>query len=86
MSDPAPQIETASQFIDEKGGPAAVAQKVGRKSGAVRLWKHRDILPRDAWPEIVDAYPDMTLDRLKEIEQARQARDTPHPHPEGVRA
>lgn len=84
MSDPAPLIETASQFIDEKGGPAAVASKVGRKSGAVRLWKHRGVLPRDAWPEIVDAYPDMTLDRLKEIEQARQTRDDPHHHADGA--
>lgn len=74
MSDSASEIATASQFIDEKGGPAAVASKVGRKPGAVRAWKHRDALPRDAWPEIVDAYPDMTLDRLKEIEHARQAR------------
>lgn len=84
MSDSTPHIETASQFIDEKGGPAAVASKVGRKPGAVRAWKHRDALPRDAWPEIVDAYPEMTLDRLREIEQARQTRGI-HQEPTGVR-
>jgi hypothetical protein len=63
---------SASQIIDDKGGPAAVAAKVGRSPGAVRLWKHRDTFPREAWPEIIEAYPDVTLDRLREIEKARR--------------
>jgi hypothetical protein len=64
--------DTAAQIIDDKGGPTAVAAKVGRSPGAVRVWKHRDAFPREAWPEIIEAFPDITLDRLREIEKARQ--------------
>lgn len=59
---------SAAQIIDENGGPAAFAERVGRKAGAVRLWKHRNKLPRDAWPEIMQAFPELTLDRLIEVE------------------
>jgi hypothetical protein len=70
--------ESAAQIIDDKGGPSAVAAKVGRSPGAVRVWKHRDAFPRDAWPEIIGAYPDLTLDRLMKIERSREP-ETPAP-------
>lgn len=60
----------AADFIDAKGGPAAVAVATGYKAGAVSLWKHRRKLPRSAWPEILEAYPDVTMDELKAIEAA----------------
>ncbi|MGH1574333.1 carph-isopro domain-containing protein [Methylobacterium sp. P31] len=66
--------DTAAQIIDDKGGPTAVAAKVGRTPGAVRVWKHRDVFPREAWPEILEAFPDITLDQLRELEKARQRR------------
>ena len=65
-------FESAAQIIDDKGGPTAVAAKVGRTPGAVRVWKHRDAFPREAWPEILGAFPDITLDRLRELEKARR--------------
>jgi hypothetical protein len=55
---------TAAHLIDEKGGPTAVAATVGKSPGAVRVWKHRDRIPRESWPEIMKAYPDVTLERL----------------------
>lgn len=61
--------QTALQFIDAKGGPAAVARATGYKPGAVALWRHRNKLPRTAWPEIVEAFG-VTLDTLLEIETA----------------
>ena len=60
--------ESPTQIIEAKGGPAAMAAAVGKKPGAVRAWKFRNILPREAWPEIMQAYPDLTLDRLVAIE------------------
>lgn len=59
---------TVAAIIDEKGGPAAFAEKVGKTPGAVRVWKHRNQFPREAWPEIITAFPDLSLSRLIEIE------------------
>lgn len=58
----------ASDFIDAKGGPASVARSTGYKPGAVALWRHRNKLPRSAWPEILEAFPDTTIADLKAIE------------------
>lgn len=66
-------MPSPAQIIDDKGGSAAVASKVGRRPGAVRAWKHRNRFPREAWPEIIGAYPDITLATLIEME-ARAAR------------
>jgi hypothetical protein len=55
---------SAASIIDEKGGPAVFAELVGKSAGAVRVWKHRNQIPRDSWPEIIKAFPDITLDRL----------------------
>lgn len=59
---------SAAEIIKSKGGPAAVAARVGYRPGAVRAWKHRNCFPREAWPEILRAFPDITLDKLMEIE------------------
>lgn len=63
-----------AQIIDEKGGPAAFATKVGKRPGAVRAWKHRNCLPRDAWPEIMQAFSDLTLEALIAAEALAQGR------------
>lgn len=65
----------ASDFIDVKGGPAAVARSTGYKPGAVALWRHRNKLPRSAWPEIIDAFPGVTMDELRAIETASRPQD-----------
>lgn len=57
-------------IIKDKGGAAKVAVLVGRTAGAVRAWKFRDAFPREAWPEIMQAFPDLTLERLIAIEAA----------------
>lgn len=62
--------ETAAQIIDDKGGPASVAALTGRTPGAVRVWKHRNQIPREAWPEVLTAYPDLTLQKLIASERA----------------
>lgn len=39
----------------------------------VRMWKSRKKLPRSAWPEINATYPDLTLKRLRDIEEQAKA-------------
>jgi hypothetical protein len=60
-----------AEIIDAKGGPTAFAAKVKRRPGAVRAWKHRNYFPREAWPEIINAFPDLALEKLIEIEAWR---------------
>lgn len=65
-------VKSAAQFIEAKG-VTAVATATGRTVGAVRVWKHRDRIPREAWLEINKAFPEMTLDVLKRIETVKPA-------------
>lgn len=64
-------VHTPRDFIKERlGGTEAVAEKVGRRPAAVRMWVHRGRVPRSIWPDLLDAYPDLTLDELKALEAA----------------
>lgn len=60
---------THSEMIEAKG-TATVAEKVGRPASHVRVWKNRGI-PRSIWAEMIDAFPDVTLDMLKAGQPAR---------------
>ena len=62
-------METPAQIIEKKGGPAAFAEAIGKTPGAVRVMKCRNRFPRKVWPEIVRAFPDLTLDRLEQLER-----------------
>jgi hypothetical protein len=72
---------TPAEFIDEKGGPAEMTRTINENcpatervdSGAIALWRHRNKIPRGNWPAIIDAYPDTTLQQLREIEAAGRA-------------
>lgn len=61
-------MKTPTDFIDAKGGPAKIAEETGHGAGAIALWRHRNKIPRTAWPEIMEAYADVTLAELKEME------------------
>jgi hypothetical protein len=56
-------------FIKAKGGAAVFAAAIGKKSGAVRMMRCRGVLPRSVWPEIISAYPEISLDDLMALEQ-----------------
>jgi hypothetical protein len=58
----------ASGLIEQRGGPAVMAQAINERPGVVRTWKHRNQIPRRAWPEILEAFPDLTMDALKAAE------------------
>lgn len=66
-------VKSAKQFIDATGAEA-VANATGRTVGAVRVWKHRDRFPREAWLELSQAFPELTLEVLKDIEPAKSER------------
>jgi hypothetical protein len=69
---------TPAEFIDEKGGPSAVAEAINKacpqdeevKAGTVALWRFRNKLPRSNWPGLMDAYPDVKIADLRAMEGA----------------
>jgi hypothetical protein len=70
---------SAAQIITANGGPTVFADKVGRTAGAVRVWKHRNQFPREAWPEIIKAVPDLTLEHLMMMEPVRRQASSEQP-------
>lgn len=60
---------TAADLIDSRGGNAVVARDTGYSESAVGVWKHRNRVPRAAWPEIMSAYPDVDLRALLRLER-----------------
>ena len=70
-------MSTPADTIDAKGGPAAFAEALGIEPDRVRMMKHRNKLPRSIWPEITEAFPDLTTKKLKEIEAARTLQEEP---------
>ncbi len=62
-------VDTPIQFIDARGGPTAVANATGHKVGAVNVWRHRNKIPRTAWPEVMTAFPDVTMADLLAMEK-----------------
>ncbi len=75
-------VRTVIEFIDAKGGPAAMSRATGHSAGAVSVWRHRNRVPRSAWPEIMAAYPEITLEKLKALEAKAPERSTKRPKPQ----
>lgn len=65
--------QTASDIITAKGGPAAFAAAISSEPGTVRMMKHRNRIPRTVWPEIMLAFPDVTVETLLAAEAAEQS-------------
>lgn len=55
-------------LVHDLGGPDAVAAKLKARPATVRMWIFRNAVPRPVWPDLIDAFPVVTLDRLKSIE------------------
>lgn len=45
-----------------------MARTMGMDPRVVRMWKVRNRLPRKVWPEIIEHFPDVTLDDLRAVE------------------
>jgi len=63
----------SSRLVGELGGVQAVAEQLNKSPGAIRNWAHRNTVPRSVWPELLDAFPSLTLDKLKAVENAERA-------------
>lgn len=61
----------AAEIIEAHGGSIGFARKIGKTAGAVRVWKHRNRIPRTAWPDIIAAFPEISLEILMITERAR---------------
>jgi hypothetical protein len=55
---------THSELISALGAKA-IAERIGVSDGCVRVWKCRNVIPRSAWAELIDAFPTVTLEKLK---------------------
>lgn len=42
---------------------------LGEKHATIRGWSSRNVIPRDKWPEILKAYPEMGLNDLLSMEK-----------------
>lgn len=62
-------LMSPTELIAEKG-ETAIADATGAPVGTVRVWKSRNRIPRAVWPELMIAFPDLSAERLKEIEGA----------------
>lgn len=61
--------KTHIDIIQTKGA-SAIAIALGAKPATVRMWRLRKRIPRSVWPELIEAYPDLTVEQLKEAEAA----------------
>lgn len=53
-----PEIEvrppsSIAELISRLGEPKDLAEETGRPAGTIASWKHRNMLPIDAWPEFI---------------------------------
>lgn len=55
---------THSEIVGSLGAKT-IAERIAVPAGRVRVWKTRNVIPRSAWAELIDAFPDVTLDMLK---------------------
>jgi hypothetical protein len=66
-------VRSTSDFIEAKGAQV-VADATGRAIGAVRVWKTRNRFPRAAWLELAQAFPELDLETLRQLEAEAPAR------------
>ncbi len=57
-------------LIRKLDGPSAVAGKLNMRPETVQMWVTRRRIPRNRWPELIEAYPHLTLETLKAAEAA----------------
>ena len=59
--------QSPAELISAKG-VSAIADALNKRPHTIRMWKFRNSLPRSSWPELIAAFPDLTIERLRAIE------------------
>lgn len=57
-------------LIKDQGGPTAVATRLNMRPETVQMWVTRRRIPRNRWPDLIEAFPSLTLETLKAVEAA----------------
>lgn len=57
------------RWIDEKGG-VKLAKKLSLPVNTIYSWSHRNVIPRNVWPDIILAYSEVGLNDLLAMERA----------------
>lgn len=60
-------------WIDQKT-PQTLHLVLGHEIGAIRVWRHRRIIPRNVWPDIMTKFPEVGLRDLMDMESASGAK------------
>lgn len=60
-------VKSAVEAFIDTYGPAKVADAAKKSVAAVRVWRWRHVIPRSAWPDLIDGL-EVTLDQLREVE------------------
>jgi len=65
-------VQSVADLIDTKGA-MNIAAALNMNPVAVRLWKHRDCIPKARWVDLIEAFPDVTPDLLRRISPEKAA-------------
>jgi hypothetical protein len=60
---------TFRDWINQKT-PKTLALVLNQREGTIRMWSSRNVIPRDVWPDILTAIPEIGLRDLLEMERA----------------
>lgn len=52
---------TFRDWIDQKT-PKTLGLVLGIEQGTIRVWRHRNVVPRNVWPEIIEAWRTLGTD------------------------
>lgn len=64
--------KSVSEIITALGGPKKVATAIRHNENAVSVWKHRAVIPRRWWPDLIDAFPEtIDLETLRATERTQ---------------
>lgn len=63
-----PPKKPVAQLVSDLGGAQTVAERLNSRTETVRMWTWRNAVPRRVWPEMIEAFPGLTIDKLKAIE------------------
>lgn len=62
---------TFADFI-AKTGAQTISGRLGLPAAQIYVWKNRNHIPRERWPELLVAFPEMKVDDLFAMDHARR--------------